>query len=340
MARSATVRLHDVASRIGFAVQAGLDDGPSWAQLGRRAEAAGFEAICIGDHPGTSASPFVALAALTQSTSTIHLGTGVLNLGTWQPLSLAAEVATLQVISEGRTFLGVGAGHTPTEWTAIGQSFPSVGARVEHMIKVVEAARALLRGEPVTTRTEHVCLEAAQLRWPPDQTPTVPLLVGGNGTGVLRYGATAADMVELTGLGRTLPDGHQHVPDWSAQALDRRITLIAGAGGGRDIRLGALVQRVVITDERADFLSSFRDRLVAQMGTDLAPPLSALLETPYMLVGTEDQILQQLSDSRDRWGMSRYTVRTEAIDVLAPIIERLNHRTDAHYAAGGGARSS
>lgn len=309
--------------RLGFSVQADLRDAASWGQIGRRAEDAGFEAICVSDHPGTAASPFVALAALAHSTSTIQLGTAVLNLGTWQPLSLAAEVATLQVVSGGRAVLGVGAGHTPAEWTATGRAFPSVAERVERMTEIVDATRALLSGEPVTMRTGHVCLEAAQMRWPAGPKIAVPVLVGGNGTGVLGYGARTADMVELTGLGRTLPDGHLHVPDWEPAAVDRRIMLVGGERGSRNVRLGALVQRVAITDDRLDFLSSFRSTLADLMGDDLAPALSVLLETPYLLVGTEDQVLQQLHSNRDRWGMTRYTVRDDAIDALAPIIERL-----------------
>jgi alkanesulfonate monooxygenase SsuD/methylene tetrahydromethanopterin reductase-like flavin-dependent oxidoreductase (luciferase family) len=89
------------ASNIGFALQADPGDGASWVRIGRRAENAGFEAICVGDHPGLTASPFVARAALAHSTSTILLGTAVLNLGTWEPLSLAAEVATLHLLSGG-----------------------------------------------------------------------------------------------------------------------------------------------------------------------------------------------------------------------------------------------
>ncbi|MBW3615159.1 MAG: TIGR03621 family F420-dependent LLM class oxidoreductase [Actinobacteria bacterium] len=308
---------------IGFAVQAEPVDGRGWSQLGRHVEASGFDAICVADHPGSTTSPFASLAALAQSTSTLLLGTAVLNLGTWEPLTLASEVATLQLLSDARCFLGVGAGHTPSEWTALGRPYPSAGKRVERMIEVVEATRALLRGDTVTVCTEHVHLDEAQLRWRIGLPATPPLLVGGNGTGVLRYGAEVADIVELTGLGRTLSDGHLHVPEWDPAAVDRRIGLVNAVNSGRDIRLGALMQRVVVTSERTAFLASFRERLVELMGDDLAPSLAGLAETPYMLVGTEDEMIRQLRTNRDRWGMTRYTVRDDAIEPLAPIIERL-----------------
>ena len=168
-----------------------------------------------------------------------------------------------------------------------------------------------------------VRLAQATLRWPSGARPAVPVLVGGNGRGVLRYGARVSDTIELTGAGRTLPDGHLHRPDWDPGSLDRRVELIRGWRGSRPVRLGALVQRVGVVDARVDVLASFREELVGLMGAELVPSLSDLLETPYLLVGTEDEILDQLCRQDARWGITRYTVRADAVDALAPIIERL-----------------
>lgn len=308
---------------IGFSLQAEPADGGSWVQLARHAESIGFEGICLGDHPGLGASPFVALAALAQCTSTLELGTAVLNVGTWRPLHLAIEVATLVALSGERVVLGVGAGHNPTEWTATGRPFPTVDQRVEHMAEVVDATLALLRGEVVTQHTDHVQLHEAQLLRPPGPEAVIPLLVGGNGRGVLRYAARAADVIELTGLGRTLPGGRAHVPDWAPTAVDERVALIEAHRGDRPYRLSALVQLCTITDSRPADLRAFRAELADLMGHQRAPTMSDLLETPYVLVGSEDEILHQLCSNRDRWGITRYTVRTEALDAVAPIIDRL-----------------
>ncbi len=172
-------------------------------------------------------------------------------------MHLATEVATLVALSGERVVLGVGAGHNPTEWTATGRTFPTVSQRVEHMVEVVDAAWALLRGEVVTLQTDHVRLHEAQLRRPPGPQVAIPLLVGGNGRGVLRYAARAADVIELTGLGRTLPDGQAHMPDWAPTAVDQRVALIKVQRGDRPYRLSALVQRCTITDSRTDALQPF-----------------------------------------------------------------------------------
>jgi hypothetical protein len=140
---------------------------------------------------------------------------------------------------------------------------------------------------------------------------------------VLRFGAEVADVVELTGLGRTLPDGHLHVPRWDPADVDHRVGLIDRARRRREVRLGVLVQRVVVTSARADVLDEFRRGLAELMGDDLAPSPASLSETPYVLVGTEDEIVRQLHANRARWGIRRYTVREDAIESIAPIIDRL-----------------
>lgn len=313
----------DAEEPITFAVQAQPEDGPSWAGLARRAEEVGFEAIAVADHPGSTASPFVALAALAPVTSSIRLGTAVLNLGLWDPLALATEVATLQILSAGRTVLGVGAGHTPAEWTAVGRDRPSPQVRAARMAEVADAAQALLRGETVTVRTTHVHLDEAELRWPRRPVDPVPLLVGGNGRDVLRYGARAAAVVELTGAGRTLPDGHLHAPRWAPEDLDRRVALVRAERRRRPVRLGVLVQRVAVTADRADVLAAFRQDLVDLMGDDVAPSRADLAATPHVLVGTEDEIVAQLRAHRARWGLTRVTVRADAVEPLAPVIARL-----------------
>ena len=110
---------------IRFGLQATLDSDPrAWLDLARRAEGSGFDALYVADHLGATASPFTALAAAAGATSTLKLGTYVLNTGIRDPLSIASEAATLDVISHGRFMLGLGAGHTPAEWSMTGREYP------------------------------------------------------------------------------------------------------------------------------------------------------------------------------------------------------------------------
>ena len=137
----------------------------SWLALAVEVERRGFDGLYVGDHPGSGPAPFVALAAAAAATERIKVGTCVLNAGMWDPVALANEVATLDLVSDGRAVLGVGAGHTPDEWTSTGRPYPSPGERVERMVELIEATRALLRVSPCRT-------EGTTSRWSTQCSPT------------------------------------------------------------------------------------------------------------------------------------------------------------------------
>jgi probable F420-dependent oxidoreductase len=310
---------------ISFGVQAHpAATGVGWTELARRVEELGFEALCVPDHPGSTSAPFVALAAAAGATSTLRLGTAVVNAGAWEPVALAAEVATLDVLSGGRAILGVGAGHTPAEWTMVGRTYPPAAERVARMVEVVDATRRLLRGETVTLDGDHVRLDGAALGWPQPPRDAVPLLVGGNGRGVLRYGARVADVVELTGTGRTLADGHSHSVEWTAAAVQERVDLIrSSAPAGRSPRLGALVQRVEVTGDRVGATAAFRAALAEIVPEEGCPTVEDLLSVPFVLIGSEDEIVEHLRALEARWGIERFVVRPDAIEALRAVVERL-----------------
>jgi alkanesulfonate monooxygenase SsuD/methylene tetrahydromethanopterin reductase-like flavin-dependent oxidoreductase (luciferase family) len=116
---------------IRFGVQADMtSDARSWLELARKVEALGFDALYVADHPGVTASPFASLASAASVTSTLKLGTYVCNAGVRDPVTLASDAATVDVLSNGRLILGLGAGHTPAEWTMNGSDCPSARARV------------------------------------------------------------------------------------------------------------------------------------------------------------------------------------------------------------------
>jgi probable F420-dependent oxidoreductase len=292
-----------------FALQAVPQNAAEWLDTARRAEAAGFDTLLTADHPGSCAAPFVALAAAAAVTSTIKLGSYVSNAGVREPMLLAADVATLDVISGGRAVLGLGAGHTPAEWAAVGRSRPDVRTRIDHCIAVAEATRRLLDGEEVTVDTPTLTMDRARLREPRPVQDHVPLIIGGNNHRLLRWAARHADIVGLSGLGRTLPDGHSHDVRWSLDAIDAQIEPVRGAV------LEALVQHVEITDDADAALKDMADRT--------GVPAGELRQVPYVLVGTPDEIVAAVREHRRRWGITRYAVRRPALDALAPLLPRL-----------------
>jgi probable F420-dependent oxidoreductase len=284
-----------------FSLQVQPENAAEWVDTARRAEAAGFAAIYVADHPGSCAAPHVALAAAAAVTSTIRLSAYVVNAGVREPMLLAADVATLDVVSGGRAILGIGAGHTPAEWAAVGRARPDVKGRIDHCIAVVEATRTLLTGGAVNG----VTLDQPR----PVQQP-IPLLIGGGNTRLLRWAAEHADIIGLGGMGRTLPDGHRHEVRWRPHEIDGQVELVRGR------TLEALVQHVAITaDAGAELATVFRE-------LDLTE--AELQAAPYVLVGTADEIVAKVRDNERRWGISRYAVRRPALDLLGPLLPRLS----------------
>ena len=159
-----------------------------WLDLAQKAEDSGFDALYVADHLGVTASPFAALAAAAGVTSTLKLGTYVLNVGIRYPLAIASDAATIDVLSNGRFILGLGAGHTPAEWAMTGRDYPSAAARVGRLVETVDVVTKLLAGEVVTHHGRYVHVDDAFLLTPRPVQDPIPLLIGGNGAQVLRLG--------------------------------------------------------------------------------------------------------------------------------------------------------
>jgi probable F420-dependent oxidoreductase len=294
--------------RFGF--QSTADDVAAVARTAREAEAAGFDVFQVGDHVGTELSPFVALAAAAAATSTIRIGTLVLNNDLRHPVAVAQEAATLDRLSDGRVELGLGAGHSFTEYAAMGLAFDPPAVRKVRLAEAVEILRPLLDGHTVDHTGSHYRVVGAEtLR--PVQT-RLPLLVGVNGRAALTHAARHADIVALTMLGRTLEDGQHHEMRWEAERLDATIGLVREAAGDRwpRLELHALVQAVVVTDARAS--------VAEDLSQQLSTPPSDVMTTPFLCLGTHEEMAHHLLACRARWDISYFTVRD--IEAFAPVM--------------------
>jgi probable F420-dependent oxidoreductase len=276
----------------------------------RAAEDAGFDIFQVGDHVGAEPSALVCLTAAAVTTERIRLGTLVLNNDLHHPVTLAQEVATLDQLSNGRLEVGLGAGHSFTEYAAMGQPFDPPAVRKARLADSVEILRALLDGGPVSRRGAHYRIEGAVTLAPRQEH--VPLLVGVNGRTALAHAVRHADIVAPTMLGRTREDGQHHDVRWEASRLDATVEWMRHEAGGRwdGIELHALVQAVVITDDRTRVVSEIAGRI----GMDVADAAC----TPFLCIGTHAEIARHLLACRERWGFSYYSVRD--IDAFSPVL--------------------
>jgi probable F420-dependent oxidoreductase len=308
-----------VGDSLVFSIQADpAEVAGRWDEFAGACERDGFEALLVADHPGSASSPFVALAAVATATDQLQLGSCVVNAGAWEPLALAAEVATLDVVSGGRALLGIGAGHTPAEWTMSGRDYPSARNRVARMIEVTEVARRLLADELVTFHGVHIVARDAVLEAPRPVKQPVPLLVGGNGATVLRFAAREADIVGLSGLGRTLEDGHRHEVRWRRHEIEESVELVRKAADAaeRSPSFEALVQVLEITDDAEAAANKLAERVPSVTAEDL-------LAAPYVLIGTINELAAELRRHQQRLGFTRYVFRAPAREAAAQLLSAL-----------------
>ena len=298
--------------RIGHQLSARLDGDPVAAAV--RAEELGFDIVAAADHVGPGWAPMPTMAAIARSTERIRLGTLVLNNDMRNPVQLAWEASTIDRLSNGRFELGLGAGHTPAEYDTTGIQRSAPAHRKRRLAESVEIVRGLLDGEVVDHDGEHYRVHRAGIDRADQQH--LPILVGGNGAALLAHAGRHADIVGLQGLGRTREDGHSHEVDWSIRHLGKQIEQVRSGAGVRfdDIEFNALVQVVQITDDREAALAKVVDRVEGLTMDDAA-------STPYLLIGSVDEIAQHMMTCNQRWDISYFAVRE--LDDFEPVLRAL-----------------
>lgn len=304
---------------IEVSVQAEPRDLDSWLSLARRLEANGFHALLIGDHPGSGAAPWPALGAAAAVTQTLRLGTYVVQAGVREPVHVASDAATLEILAPGRVLLGLGAGHTPQEWEEMGRRRPSPADRAGRLVEFVNAVARLLEGERVTTDGQYLSLIDARLEGLPTGNRRIGLIVGGGNREVLRVAAARADVVGLSGLGRTLADGQRHEARWSHADLRAQLRFIREEAerAGNSPKLEALVQVVTVTENRMRSVEELHAAFPSASPEDIGG-------TPFALIGTVEEMASQMLRQAEEYNISRYVVREPAIATMQSVLQVLH----------------
>jgi alkanesulfonate monooxygenase SsuD/methylene tetrahydromethanopterin reductase-like flavin-dependent oxidoreductase (luciferase family) len=146
----------------------------------------------------------------------------------------------------------------------------------------------------------------------------VRLVVGGGHHEVLRVAAARADVVALSGLGRTLPDGHRHAVRWYPESLDAMLRVVRDESRacGTTPEVEALVQVVMVTDDRARAIAELAGRVPGATPADLDT-------TPFLLIGTVEQMAEQLIRQAQELGITRYVIREPALETAEQLLAAL-----------------
>jgi probable F420-dependent oxidoreductase len=295
----------------------------------RTVEALGYSTYGLADHFVRPFAPLVAGQAVADATTTLRVTQTVLAQDFREPAVLAKELATLDVLSEGRLQVGLGAGWLQQEYEDASMRFDSASVRIARLEEATVILKGLFADEPFTFSGEHYEINSLQGRPTPIQRPGPPIMIGGGAKKVLSVAARHADIVQLMPSnrgGRTSLDPSQ----FSAPAIEEKIGWIRDAAGSRfdEIELSAQLLECAVTNQPEQYLSDLADRIagvVERMGggrIDLGE--DDLRRSPIVAVGSLDDVCQKLLETRERYGISYFTAPIDARpEVMGPVIERL-----------------
>ena len=310
---------HDHAFR--FAAQLSTTpDGTarSWADQARRAEDLGYSALLMPDHFGDQLAPVPALAAVAAATSTLRMGSLVFGNDYRHPVVLAKEAATLDVLSEGRFELSLGAGWMRTDYDEAGITYDTPRVRVERFEESVQVVQGLLRTEgPFSFDGAHYRIAEHTLRPRPVQRPGPPLIIGGGGKRVLSFAARHADIVSINVNLREGTGGPETAPNATPERTRQKVAWVRESAGDRfdDLELNALIGFVMITDEAA----GMAEAMAPHFG--ISP--DDALHIPLALLGTLDEMAEELEWRRQEYGISYWSIEADCWEALGPVVTRL-----------------
>lgn len=307
------------AFRFGIAAH-GNKSKAEWISIAQQAEALGYSTLLTPDHLGEQLAPIPALLAAAEATSTLRVGTLVFDNDFRHPVMLAKEAATLDVLSDGRLELGLGAGWMKPEYDATGIPFERAGTRIEKLAESVQILKGLFADGPVSFAGQHYRLTDFEGFPKPVQRPHPPIHIGGGGQRLLSLAAKEADIIGFIPQARTDGKG-QNLADATPEALMQKISWVREAAGARfaDLELSILVAQVITTEDREQAAQFIAQTLAA--GYPVTTEM--ILQAPYLLLGSEDQICEQLLTRRERFGLSYITLFEQSMEAMAPVVARL-----------------
>jgi probable F420-dependent oxidoreductase len=295
----------------------GAPTAAAWRDLARRVEDLGYSALYLPDHVNPQLAPTAGLVAAAAATTTVRLGVQVLNNDLRHPVVAAKEVASLDVLSDGRAEWGMGAGWHPTDYDARGETMDPGSVRVERLAEAIGLMRGLFAGGEVDHAGAHYRVRLAAGTPAPVQRPHPPLLVGAAHERMLRLAGREADVVSISPAWDSRTFGGRPPSIDVEASLARQVGWVREAAGDRAdaIELSVTAFPVRITDRPED--------VAAEVGPHVGLDGDQALASPHVLLGTVDGLCEELLARRERLGITHVVVPPGAIDAFAPVVARL-----------------
>lgn len=270
-----------------------------WIAKARKAEGLGYATLLVPDHITIGIAPLTALAVAAEATTTLRIGSLVFCNDFRHPAWLAKEAATLDLLSDGRFELGMGAGYLPADYTQTGIPFESPGTRVSRLEEAFRIMEQLFTQETVNFSGAYYTITGMQGKPKPVQKPHPPIYIGCSGKRLISIAAQRADSI---GIGFNI--WKREVTEVKPEDIAQKIAWVREAAGKRfeHLELGYTVFHITHADGK----------------TDVSFPPSL-----HVLDGGIDQIVEEILARRERYGFSYIQVQEWQMEAFAPVVARL-----------------
>jgi probable F420-dependent oxidoreductase len=290
--------------------------GLTWAESAKEIEQLGYSTVFFPDHFDEGPGPIAAMAVCAAATTTLNVGALVLDCDFRHPAVLARELATIDLISEGRLEVGLGAGWKAVDYERSGIPMDRPGVRVTRLTEHAAVLKGLWSDGPFSFEGEHYRITELDGTPAPHRPGGPPILVGGGAPRLLRWAGATADIVGVNASIHSGEIDEAAAQDALAERIDEKFGWLREGAGERfeDLELNAWLAAAELTDDPA-----VAEAVAAFFGTDAA----ALRESPLALVGSAGDAVEMLQERRERWGYSYIVIPADKAQDFAPIVADL-----------------
>ncbi|MBV1894350.1 MAG: TIGR03621 family F420-dependent LLM class oxidoreductase [Ilumatobacteraceae bacterium] len=292
-------------------------DARSWVEQARRIETLGYDIATMPDHFDGQLAPVPALQSVLDATTTLRAGALVFDNDYKHPVVLAKELATMDVLSEGRVEIGLGAGWMTSDYEQSGIQHDRAGIRIDRFVEGLAVIRGAMAPGPFSFEGDHYKISDYDGLPKPVQKPQPPIIIGGGGRRVLSIAAREADIVGVNGTLHAGVIGAEAIATMTNAAVTEKVQIVAEAAASRinDIELHIRTFFVSVTHDR--------DTQLGEMAQLIQVDESELAASPFALIGSPAKIAEDLTARREQFGFSYITVGAEELDSFAPVVAEL-----------------
>ena len=289
-------------------------DARAWREKAMRLEALGYDQLNIPDHLAAAFAVVPALTVAAAATTRLRVSGLVFANDYRNPVMFAKEIATLDLLSDGRIDVGLGTGWYEPDYAMMGLPLDPPATRFARLAEAVPLLKRLWTEERVDHTGPHYQIRGATVLPRPVQRPHPPILLGASRPAMLRLAGRHADI-----LSYVFPSERRGVLDPSEiteAALDEKLGIVRAAAGARydDITLNLPVD-IALTDNARNRY----DEVAAKAGV----PSELLQASPCFVFGSSETIRERLLALRERFGATFHRVREEDAERFAPLVASL-----------------